>query len=240
MIGATSPQEAAVGLCNLAAQVNKGGRHVHLVNAYTLALADTSSVLKEALSGDAINLPDGKPLTWVSLLKGQRPTLRQVRGPQLFLDVFDLGRSVGLRHYLLGSTPAVLQRLESKLRSRFPGVRIVGSESPPFRALTAREFEASAERIIDSGAQVVWLGLGTPKQDYEAARLCAATSTTVVAVGAAFDFAAGTKVQAPRWLRTIGLEWAHRLATEPRRLWRRYLFGNLRFLFAVARDRGEQ
>ena len=206
------------------------GRHVHLANAYTVALADKSADYRAILSDPAIIFPDGKPIAWVSAMSRQSPRLEQVRGPQLFLDVFEEGVTQNIQHYLLGSTPAVLETLRAKLIRRFPSARIVGAESPPFRVLTVDEIDAQDERIRASGAQLVWVGLGTPKQDFEAERLSVALPVTAVAIGAAFDFAAGTLREAPSWMRFLGLEWVFRLLSEPRRLWKRYLFGNARFL----------
>ena len=166
------------------------------------------------------------PVVWANRLlhRGLDVPADRVRGPDLFLDVFDGGQAAGLRHYLLGSTPTCSRRWCARWASASPA-HVVGSESPPFRALTEAERDAQAERIRASGAQVVWVGLGTPKQDWECARLRARLPAVFVAVGAAFDFAAGTKSSAPRWMQDHGLEWVHRLGTEPRRLWRRNLFG---------------
>ncbi|WP_370290231.1 WecB/TagA/CpsF family glycosyltransferase [Cryobacterium sp. TMN-39-2] len=209
------------------------GRHVHLANAYTIALADKSAEYRQVLARPAVNFPDGKPIGWVSRLKRHSPRLRQVRGPQLFLDVFDQGRSSGVRHYLLGSTPDVLSQLERRLRELHPGVEIVGTESPHFRPLSKTEYAEQDDRIRHSGADIVWVGLGTPKQDFEAMRLAESLPVVAIAIGAAFDFAAGTLREAPRWMTTLGLEWSYRLIREPKRLWRRYLFGNARFLKAA-------
>jgi N-acetylglucosaminyldiphosphoundecaprenol N-acetyl-beta-D-mannosaminyltransferase len=209
------------------------GRHVHLANAYTVALADKSLAYRGVLAAPALNFPDGKPIGWLSALRGHSPRLKQVRGPQLFLDVFDQGRSDDIRHYLLGSTPEVLDSLERQLTSRFPGVAIVGVESPPFRQLSAVELNEQDARIRTSGAHIVWVGLGTPKQDSEAQRLASGLPAVAIAIGAAFDFAAGTTPEAPAWMTAVGLEWFYRLSREPRRLWKRYLFGNARFLKAA-------
>ncbi len=215
-----------------------GGSHVHLANAFTLALADSHPEVRRVFAGSALNLADGKPLAWFSLLRRQSPRVHHVRGPQLFLDVFARDRAAGLRHFLLGSTPETLAALSAALESRFPGVAIVGAESPPFRELTPDELAEQDARITASGAQIVWIGLGTPKQDFEAKRLGESLPVVAVAIGAAFDFTAGTTREAPKWLRTLGLEWLFRLASEPRRLWRRYLFGNLRFILSVIRNWG--
>jgi N-acetylglucosaminyldiphosphoundecaprenol N-acetyl-beta-D-mannosaminyltransferase len=227
----SSPQRACE---HILAIVKEGhGRHVHLANAYTVALADQSVDYRDILSVPALNFPDGKPIGWISVLRRHSPRLEQVRGPQLFLDVFDQGRSHGIQHYLLGSTPEVLESLELKLTTRFPGIAIVGIESPPFRQLSAAEIQEQDERIRKSGAQIVWVGLGTPRQDIEAQRLAHELPVVAVAIGAAFDFAAGSIREAPAWMTKVGLEWFYRLLREPRRLWRRYVFGNARFLKAA-------
>ena len=158
-----------------------------------------------------------------------------MRGPQLFLDVFDRGRAQGVKHFLLGSTPEVLDALERSLTTKFPGIYIVGVESPPFRELSSSEAHAQDARIAATGAHVVWVGLGTPKQDFEAKRIAGALPVVAVAIGAAFDFAAGTLRPAPTWMTNVGLEWTYRLIREPRRLWKRYVFGNARFLLAASR-----
>ena len=211
---------------------------VHLCNAYTLALADRDPAFRAMLGRASRNFPDGQSVVWANRLLHRRAVVPRARvyGPDLFLDVVALGRSVGLRHYLLGSTPEVLERLADELCRRFPGAEIVGMTSPPFGTFSEAETRRQVRLLTASGADVVWIGLGTPKQDWESARLAALVPAVFCAVGAAFDFVAGTKRQAPLWMRRSGLEWLHRLATEPRRLWRRYLLGNVRFLHAVARQ----
>lgn len=227
---ATTPDEAVLELCRMATDGGKSARHVHLVNAYTLALADADDSYANLLSGESINLPDGRPLSIVSKLVKHAPRLNQIRGPQLFLDCFDVGRQFKVRHYLLGSSDAVLCKLQTKLSERFPGCEIVGVESPPYRALTQGELAEQDARIRAADPHIVWVGLGTPKQDKEARRLVESTGLTCIAVGAAFDFAAGTVREAPRWMTNLCLEWLFRLLSEPRRLWRRYVFGNIKFL----------
>jgi N-acetylglucosaminyldiphosphoundecaprenol N-acetyl-beta-D-mannosaminyltransferase len=225
---ASSPDRACELVVSLAKKQTRA--HVHLSNAYTVALADKSLEYRRVLASPAINFPDGKPLSWVSSIKRQSPKLAQVRGPQLFLDVFDRGRAHSVSHFLLGATPEVLIALQSNLERLYPGVRIAGVESPPFRKLTSSELDAQDRRISESGAEIVWVGLGTPKQDVEAQRLVESLSVVAVAVGAAFDFTAGTLKQAPPWMTKLGLEWTYRFMKEPRRLWKRYVFGNARFL----------
>lgn len=232
---ASTPATAAGHVCKLAQAGRATGTHIHLINAYTVALADRDPTYALVLSDDAVNLPDGKPLSWVSRLRRDETPLTQVRGHRLFLDVFDRGRSVGLKHFLLGSTDEVLSKMTDHLTGRYPGVEIVGTYSPPFRKLSETELSDQDEVIRASGAEVVWVGLGTPKQDVESLRLARSLPIVAIAVGAAFDFTAGTIKEAPPFVQRAGMEWAYRFAKEPRRLWRRYVFGNVHFVRAVTR-----
>lgn len=209
------------------------GRHVHLANAYTTVLAATNSQYGKILRGEAIVFPDGRPISWISALHRHRPRLRTVPGPDLFESVMREGLDTRVRHFLLGSTPIVLDDLEESLRSRYEGLEISGTYSPPFRALTPGERKHQSELITKSNAHIVWVGLGTPKQDFEVRKLAEETNLVCIAVGAAFDFSSNNLVRAPRWMSSVGLEWAFRLAKEPRRLWRRYIFGNAKFLWIV-------
>jgi N-acetylglucosaminyldiphosphoundecaprenol N-acetyl-beta-D-mannosaminyltransferase len=237
-ITACTPTQAALEVVRLATTDLDHGVDIHLCNAYTLALADKDAPFKALLQRASINFPDGKSVVWANKLLHRQKTIPndRVYGPDLLLDVFENGQELGLRHYLLGSTPQVLWGLETELRRRFPKAAIVGSVSPPFRALTEQETAEQTARLVESKAQVVWVGLGTPKQDWESARLAGDIAAIFIAVGAAFDFIAGEKKQAPMWMQRNGLEWLFRLAVEPRRLWKRYLFGNARFLRATIRE----
>lgn len=206
---------------------------VHLCNAYTLALARKNIEFGHGLNEDDINLPDGMPLAWLARSLGLTKAAERIYGPTLMLRVLDIGRAYGLRHFFYGSTAEVLSLLKSGLESRFPGIEVVGTESPPFRALSDNEIDAGLARIRASNADVVWIGLGTPKQDDFVHRYAVDIGRPAVAVGAAFAFVAGTVPQAPALVQRIGLEWAYRLMREPRRLWRRYLFGNFSFVQGV-------
>lgn len=228
----TTPMEAAKFIVQNA-DSSEAGSDFHFLNAYSIALSESNADYRSCLDNSAYNFPDGKPISVLSRLGSNR--LFQVRGPGLFETAMDIGRASKVRHYLLGSTPETLRKLQWNLEERYPGIDIVGSYSPPFRELTPSEQDAQDDQIKESGAQIVWVGLGTPKQDFEAARL-ATKGLNAVAIGAAFDFSAGTKAEAPAWLTRIGFEWLFRFATEPTRLWRRYLVGNLVFLRAVARE----
>jgi N-acetylglucosaminyldiphosphoundecaprenol N-acetyl-beta-D-mannosaminyltransferase len=231
-VTACTPAEAAEEVVRLATAPRDAGLDIHLVNAYTIALADQEPALGGLLHRARRNYPDGKSVVWANRIRYRVLALPRDRvyGPDLFLDVARLGQETGLRHYLLGSTPEVVDDLVIELVRRFPDIQVVGAEAPPFRDLSDAERSAQAERIGAAQAQVVWVALGTPKQDYEVARLAAETPAVHVAVGAAFDFISGHKRQAPAWIGRGGLEWLFRLVCEPRRLWRRYLVGNTHFL----------
>jgi N-acetylglucosaminyldiphosphoundecaprenol N-acetyl-beta-D-mannosaminyltransferase len=211
---------------------------VHLVNAGTLSLARHDDALAALLERADLNLPDGMPLVWIARRRlGLAHMVDRCYGPDLLLAVLAAPRARGLKHYFYGSSPDVVERLAANLRERFPGVDIVGVESPPFRPLTDDESAALVERVRGSGADIVWVGLGTPKQDAFVDAYRDRLGAALVAVGAAFDFHAGMKRQAPVWVQRIGMEWAFRLLSEPRRLWKRYLVGNTRFVWGVLRDR---
>ncbi len=213
------------------------GRAVHLCNAYTLSLALRDPELRLRLNKGDLNLPDGMPLIWVGRRLGLVHLEGRVYGPDLMLAAMDRGRELGLRHYLHGSTDKVLTVLEAELRRRIPGVDIVGRDAPPFRELTAEEKFALKQRLVGLRPDIVWVGLGTPKQDAFVHHFRDRVPSTFVAVGAAFDFISGAKRQAPVWMQERGLEWAYRLAREPRRLGRRYLVGNARFVASMVHDR---
>jgi N-acetylglucosaminyldiphosphoundecaprenol N-acetyl-beta-D-mannosaminyltransferase len=178
--------------------------------------------------------PDGMPLVWASRLAGQRH-VRRVYGPDLMLAACRRSLETGWRHFLYGGAEGVPELLATRLADRFPGLEITGAFAPPFRPLTDAEDEEIVQRINAARPDIVWVGLSTPKQErWMASHLRRLEAPVMVGVGAAFDFHAGLKRQAPRWIQGTGLEWLFRLITEPRRLWRRYLRNNPVFLASVA------
>lgn len=225
-IAAISPQRAAQLIS--ARQV----KEVHLCNTYTLSEVDRDAELRRALRAADINLPDGAPIAWLGWRSGVRTV---VRGASLLLDVMRAGSSQGLSHYLYGGAPGIAERMKGCLERKIPGVKLVGTECPPYRKLDDAEVAALGRRITSSGAAIVWIGLGTPKQDHLVHRLAHYTEATLVPVGAAFDFISGNVKEAPTWLHGSGLEWLHRLARDPKRLWRRYLIGGPRFVIVACR-----
>jgi N-acetylglucosaminyldiphosphoundecaprenol N-acetyl-beta-D-mannosaminyltransferase len=190
-----------------------------------------------AVLGATLVVPDGQPIVWALHALGHARATR-VYGPDLMARFCARAAVAGTRMYLYGGrTPAALELLETRLRERFPGLVIAGGYSPPFRELNAQEQRDVVAAIDASGAQVVWVGTGQPKQEkWMFAMRPRLVAPLLVGVGAAFDFHAGLVPQAPRWMQRHGLEWTYRLAREPRRLWRRYARYNPRFVIAFARQ----
>jgi N-acetylglucosaminyldiphosphoundecaprenol N-acetyl-beta-D-mannosaminyltransferase len=177
--------------------------------------------------------PDGMPLVWLSRLM-RFSHVDRVYGPDLMLAVCQHSLAKGYRHFFYGGAPGVPETLVARLQSRFPGLQIAGMDSPPFRPLTAAEDETVVARMNAAHSDIVWVGLSTPKQErWMADHVGRLTAPVLISVGAAFDFHAGLKKQAPRWMQRSGLEWAFRLMSEPRRLWRRYLVNNPWFLWLI-------
>ncbi len=180
--------------------------------------------------------PDGMPLVWLNRWHGQRHVDR-VYGPDLMLACCERSQASGHKHFLYGGADGVAELLAARLTERFPALRIAGTYTPPFRALTAEEDADVVARINVSGADIVWVGLSTPKQEkWMAAHLGRLRAPVMIGVGAAFDFHAGLKSQAPQWMQRSGLEWLYRLVTEPRRLGRRYLVNNPAFIWRICRE----
>ena len=223
------------------------GLSVHFCNAYNVALAHKDPAYARLLRAADIVFSDGVPITWVGRRAypvGGAGTGSGCTGPTSCAASSTDPTASGPRHYLLGGSPETLDTLRRQIATDHPGAVIAGAESPPFRVATAAELAERDERIRESGATIVWVGLGTPKQDTEVQRLAAALPVVAMAVGAAFDFLAGTKPQAPAWMQRSGMEWAFRLASEPGRLGKRYLWGNSVFALEAARTmratRGER
>jgi N-acetylglucosaminyldiphosphoundecaprenol N-acetyl-beta-D-mannosaminyltransferase len=204
-----------------------------LAGVHGVITAKHSPNLRSAFDSAWVTLPDGEPVAWMMRRLGARQT-RRVAGPDLMARVMDEGRAYEIRHFLLGSTSKNLVRLESRLIDMFPGVSIVGTYSPPFRQLSVLEERGIVDDIRSSRAQIVWVGLGLPKQDEWMASNAPTVESLCLGVGAAFDFLSGNKQRAPLWMRKRGLEWLHRLLSEPRRLGWRYARTNSEFILLAS------
>jgi N-acetylglucosaminyldiphosphoundecaprenol N-acetyl-beta-D-mannosaminyltransferase len=199
--------------------------------------AEEDAEVRAAVLGATLAVPDGQPLVWALHALGHEAATR-VYGPDLMAHFCARAATAGTPMYLYGGrSPEALALLETRLRERFPGLRLVGGFSPPFRELTGEEEERAVEAIEASGAEVVWVGTGQPKQEKWMLRMRPRLSAPLlVGVGAAFDFHAGLIPQAPPWMQRNGLEWTYRLSREPRRLWRRYARRNPRFVAGFLRQ----
>ena len=191
--------------------------------------------LLQAHNVSDLNTPDGVPLVW-SLRRLGVPEASRVYGPNLTLHVCAAAAAAGVPIGFYGGSPDVLAAAETALLAANPGLDIAYRYSPPFRELSPEEETKIVDEVIDSGARIVFVGLGCPKQEWWIARHRGRIPAVMLGVGAAFDFVAGAKKQAPRFMQDRGLEWLFRLATEPRRLWRRYLRHNPRFVVLLTRQ----
>jgi len=191
---------------------------------------------KKIVNDAYITTPDGMPVVWLGRLQGHKNVARTY-GPDLLLAVCGYGQSRGYRHYFYGSRPETCELLERKLKEKFPHLNMVGRYSPPFRELTVDEDRQIVDMINQVKPDVLWVGLGSPKQDFWMAKHRDLLNVPImVGVGAAFDFLSGVMPQAPVWMQRSGIEWLFRLCCEPKRLWRRYLIGNTLFVYWVVKE----
>lgn len=207
--------------------------YVSTCPVYTVMLGHERDDVRAALNGATWATADGVPVMWAQRWLGGRGTER-VYGPDLMQALCARSAERGYRQFFLGGGPGVAEQLAANLQQRHPGLTVAGVSCPPFRALSEAEETTLIDSINASRADVVWVGLGSPKQDLWMARLRSRLEAPLlVGVGAAFDFHTGRIAQAPRWMQRSGLEWAFRLASEPRRLWRRYLVYNPKFVLSL-------
>jgi N-acetylglucosaminyldiphosphoundecaprenol N-acetyl-beta-D-mannosaminyltransferase len=220
------------------AAIAKGKKeYVCVRDAHGVIRCQSDAELRSIHNRAFLVTPDGMPLVWALKRAGHTASDR-VYGPDLMLSLFETGEHRGWRHFLYGATDKTLERLQARLLEKFPDARIAGAYAPPFHELDAREEADVAERINRSGADIVWVGLGSPKQEFWMAHMRGQLDASMlIGVGAAFDFHAGLKRQAPRAIQRSGLEWAFRLLCEPRRLWRRYALVVPSFLLLSALQR---
>jgi N-acetylglucosaminyldiphosphoundecaprenol N-acetyl-beta-D-mannosaminyltransferase len=212
--------------------------YVTVTPAHAVMDAYRDPDLRRIFNASGMTTPDGMAMVALLRLRGYRHVSR-VYGPDLMMEACRVGVERGYRHFLYGGAKGAAGELARSLRSRVPGVQIVGLFTPPFRPLTDGEDQAAIESINTSKADIVWVGLSTPKQErWMAAHLGRIQPPVMIGVGAAFDFLSGRKPQAPRWMQRSGLEWLFRLASEPGRLWPRYRQYPLFVLLALSQMLG--
>jgi N-acetylglucosaminyldiphosphoundecaprenol N-acetyl-beta-D-mannosaminyltransferase len=200
-----------------------GKGYICVTDVHSVVEALSDPAFREILNGSFQTTPDGMPLVWIGRLQGHK-RMGRVYGPDFLIEMCRLSVGRGYRHFFYGGKPGIVERLSARLKDRFPYLNIVGIYSPPFRPLTADEEEQLFKLVEEAKPDVVWVGLGSPKQErFMAQYFEKLDCRLLVGVGAAFDFHSGAVKEAPRWLQNSGLQWFHRLIQEPRRLGRRYL-----------------
>jgi N-acetylglucosaminyldiphosphoundecaprenol N-acetyl-beta-D-mannosaminyltransferase len=216
--------------------IQRQPRRLHFCNAYSVMLARGDLRLRDVLNSADFLGADGMPLVWFGKLGGHQG-IGRVDGPGFMLALCEMGADYGLRHFFYGGGPGVAEKLSTALAARIPNLQICGTYTPPFQPVGTAEDEHVLRRIDQTRPDVVWVGLGTPKQDFWLAEhRNRIQAPLLAAVGAAFDFHAGLVPRAPRLMQYCGLEWSHRLLSEPRRLWRRYLLYNPLFVAHAVRQ----
>jgi N-acetylglucosaminyldiphosphoundecaprenol N-acetyl-beta-D-mannosaminyltransferase len=212
------------------------GGYICFVNVHLAVAAREDGAVRRALAESVLSLPDGRPVYAAGRLKGVAP-LEAVPGPDFMEAMLARRDARPLRHYFLGGRPEVLQGLTAAIARRHPTAVVAGTCSPPFRELSATEWSGILREVAAAKPDLIWVGLGAPKQELFMHRHAVELRPAVLlGVGAAFDFAAGAVRRAPGWMRRSGLEWCFRLVSEPRRRWRRYAYTNTMFLAYLARD----
>ncbi len=215
-----------------------GRRYVCTCPVYTLMMGREQPAVMAALRGADMVAADGMPVVWLQKKLGA-PLAERVYGPDVLLAVSEASVASGLRHVFYGGLPGVPEKLVETLIARFPGLRIAGAYSPPVAPLGSAPDDEAIARLNGLDADIIWVGLGSPKQDlWMALHRPYLNAPLLIGVGAAFDMIAGVKKQAPRWMQRSGLEWLYRLLQEPGRLGRRYLIYNPRFLWLALRRYG--
>lgn len=227
-VSALSLAEAADFVVSTAGRKQLG--YICHATAYGIDSACHDTAFRSALNGSVATHPDGMPLAWLGRWHGHRAITR-VYGPDLMLAVCETGRAKNLKHFFYGGAPGAAEQLRDKLISRFPGLTVTGTFTPPYRSLAAAEFSSLQATISAAQPDIIWVGLSSPIQEKFMAEFSGSLDAgLLIGVGAAFDFHSGRVRQAPRWMQRCGLEWFFRLCTEPRRLWRRYLIHNPLFV----------
>jgi N-acetylglucosaminyldiphosphoundecaprenol N-acetyl-beta-D-mannosaminyltransferase len=214
--------------------VREGAKgYVCVTSVHGVMEAQRDSGFRDILNRALLVTPDGMPTVWVGRLQGNS-SIKRVFGPDLMLEVCRRSAGTGIRHFLYGGKPGIAGELADSLRRKFPGVTIAGTFTPPFRPLNPSEQFALDTQMETARPDIVWVGLGTPKQEkFMAANFQRLPCKIMIGVGAAFDINTGHVKDAPLWIKNAGLQWAHRLCQEPRRLWKRYLVNNSGFLLRI-------
>lgn len=230
-VSAINMQDAVLISDSLIQSNGKG--YVCVTGVHGVIEARSDMAFRRILNGSLMTTPDGTPMVWIGRIRGLS-RMRRVYGPDFMIEMCRHSVERGYRHFLYGGGPGVAEQLAEELRKRCPGLQVVGTYTPPFRPLNPSEEADLAAMVAEAKPDVLWVGLSTPKQERFMARyLDKLDVKLMVGVGAAFDIHTGSIKDAPPIMKQMGLQWLHRLAQEPRRLWRRYLINNPRFVWNI-------
>ena len=227
----TSYQNTLEEVKNILSGVTKG--YITVNNVHTVTEAARNKTYRNILNNSLLSLPDGKPLSVVAKLKGEK-NIARIFGPSFMEYCLDKGREDNLKHYFFGSSREVLEKMIGIINFKYPGVKITGSYSPPYKSFTIEENKQFMDGINNAQPDIVWVGLGAPKQElWMADNYAYLKCGIMIGIGAGFDYLAGNLKHAPAWMKNYSLEWLYRLLQEPERLWKRYLVTNSLFIFYV-------
>jgi N-acetylglucosaminyldiphosphoundecaprenol N-acetyl-beta-D-mannosaminyltransferase len=208
--------------------------YVCVTGVHGIMESQHDEALRQVENNSLLTTPDGMPTVWIGKLRGHREMAR-VYGPDLMLDVCKRSVEAGWSHFFYGGAEGVADELKAALEKRYPGLRVAGTYGPPFRPLNPEEEQELIDQVAACKPDIVWVGISTPKQEKFAAEYLSKLDThLLIAVGAAFDFHTGRAVEAPGWMKRSGLQWFHRMMSNPRRLARRYLTNNPLFVLKFA------
>lgn len=207
--------------------------YITVNNVHTVVEAVRNKSFRKVVNNSVLSLPDGKPLSVIAKLKGEK-NVNRIFGPSFFEKTLDWGQEDAIKHYFFGSSEKTLEKINNVMKVSFPSSHISGFFSPPYRPFTPEENELFIKHMNESGADIFWIGLGAPKQEmwmYENYKKL--NRGVMIGIGAGFDYLAGNTRHAPEWMKNFALEWLYRLIQEPRRLWKRYLITNTLFVWYV-------
>jgi len=231
-VHALNMQQTIEFLLDSIRQKRKG--YVCVTGVHGIMEAQKNCRFRCTLNESLLTTPDGMPTVWLGKMKGHR-AMGRVFGPDLMIALCRESARLGLKHFLYGGVPTVAEQLKHNLETWFPGLEVVGTYTPPFRPLSFEEHFDLVRRVNTAKPDIIWVGLSTPKQErFMAEYISKFNCSLMLGVGAAFDLHTGRMTDSPEWVKRSGLQWAHRLIQNPRRLWRRYLINNPKFIAAIS------